>query len=151
MKTPKSQKISLVKNSLYSIGLYATILLMQIYTFIKNSLPVSSTPIFIGPIYLPLLISCIMLLLLVSVAILRSKQSRNTEATDELADLHKYKAGYFTKYITVFTIPVIILLMKECNWMPKEDLVGNVLSAILISISITEIIHNVIFIILDKK
>lgn len=88
METTGTKKVSLVRYSVYSIGLYVTILLGQFYIIIKNILP--STPIYIGPIYLPSLISGIMLLLLIAAGGLMMKQYRNREATDELADLNNY-------------------------------------------------------------
>ena len=66
-------KISLVKDSMYSIGLYATILLAQFYTIIKNFLP--SMPIYIGPIYVPMLINVILLLLLIVAGVLAIKKT----------------------------------------------------------------------------
>lgn len=149
MKTIKSKKISLVKYSAYSIGLYATILLMQFYTIIKNLLP--SVPIYIGPVYLPLLIAGMMLLLLAAVGLITMKQSRHNEKGDELSDLNNYKAGYIAKYISIFVIAAIILLVKDFSLILKEDVVGNILTVFLISLSLTELIHNIIFIILEKK
>lgn len=149
MKTKEVKKISLTKYSVYSIGVHLSILLVQLYVIIKNVLP--SAPIFIGPIYLPLLISGILLLLLIAAVVLRLKQYRNREATDELADLNNYKAGYIAKYINIFVIPMIILLVKDFNLILKEDTVGNFLSVFLISFSLTELIHNIVFIILEKK
>lgn len=149
MKKAEAKKISLVQYSIYSIGLYGSILLGQFYMIIKNILP--SVPIYIGPINLPLFISVMLLLLLIAVGVLMMKQYRNREATDELADLNNYKAGYITKYISIFVIAIIILLVKDFNLILKEDMVGNILSVLLISLSITELIHNIVFIILEKK
>lgn len=149
METTGTKKVSLVRYSVYSIGLYVTILLGQFYIIIKNILP--SAPIYIGPIYLPLLMSVIMLLLLIAVGVLMMKQYRNREVTDELADLNKYKAGYIAKYISIFVIAIIILLVKDFNLILKEDVVGNVLSVFIISLSFTELVHNIVFIILEKK
>lgn len=79
------------------------------------------------------------------------KQYRNRETTDELADLNKYKAGYITKYISIFMVAIIILLVKDFNLILQEDIVGNVLSVLVICLSFTELIHNIVFIILEKK
>lgn len=149
MKTAEVKKVSLVQYSKYSIGLYANILLGEIYIIIKNILP--SAPIYIGPIYLPLLISGIMLLLLIAAGVLMMKQYKNRDTIDELADLNNYKAGYIAKYISIFVIAIIILLVKDFNVILKKDVVGNVLSVFLISLSLTELIHNIVFIILEKK
>lgn len=149
METTGAKKISLVRYSAYSIGLYVTILLGQFYIIIKNILP--SAPIYIGPIYLPSLISGILLMLLIAAGVLMMQQYRNREATDELADLNSYKAGYIAKYISIFAIAIIIILVKNFNLILKEDIVGNVLSVFTISFSFTELIHHIVFIILEKR
>lgn len=148
MKAVGEKKISLVRYAMYSIGLDVVILLGQLYIIIKNSLP--SAPIYIGSIYLPLLISCVFLVLLTVAGVLTMKQKRKREATDELAELNKYKAGYITSYIYVFAIVIIILLVKDFNMILKEDIVGNGLSIFIISLSFMELIHNIVFIILEK-
>ena len=91
-----------------------------------------------------------MLLLLVVVGVLRVRQGRRREQTDELAVLHNYKAGYIAKYLSVLLIAVIILLVKDFSLVLNEDMVGNVLTVLLICFSFTEIIHNIVFIILEK-
>ena len=150
MKKTEAKKVSWVRDSAYSIGLYATILLGQFYIIIKNILP--ATPIYIGPVYLPLLVEVILLLLLIAAGVLTFKQHRNRETTDELAVLHQYKAGYITKYICMFVAAIVILLVKDFTLILREnDVIGNVLSIIVISICFTELIHNIVFIILEKK
>ena len=150
MKTTETKKVSLVKDSAYSIGLYATILLGQFYIIIKNILP--ATQIYIGPIYLPLLVEVILLILLILAGVLTMKQHRNRETTDELAVLHQYQAGYITKYISIFAVAIVILLVKDFTLILREnDVIGNVISIIVMSISFTELIHNIVFIILEKK
>ena len=149
MKTKGEKKISLVRYSIYSIGLDAAILLGQIYLIIKNILP--SAPIYIGPIYLPLLISVLLLLLLITAWVLMMKQGRRRETTDELAKLNQYKAGYITKYISIFMLVIIVLLVKDFSFMLKENVFVNALSVLLISLSFTELIHNIVFIVLEKK
>lgn len=148
MKTTREKKVSLVKYSMYSIALYTTILLGQFYIILKNIL--SSMPIYIGSIYLPLFIDVILLLLLIAAGILTMKQRRNRETTDELAILNNYKAGYITKYISIFVVAVVILLVKDFNLILKEDVVGNALSIILLCLSFTELVHNIVFVILEK-
>lgn len=149
MKTIETKKISLVKYAIYSIGLDVTILLGQLYIIIKNILP--STPIYIGPVYLPLLISCMLLLLLIVAGLLMMKQYRNREAEDELSDLNNYKAGYITKYISVFVIAIAIILLKDFSLILSEgDIVGNVMCIMLVCFSFTELVHNIVFIILEK-
>lgn len=148
MKKAGTKKISLVKDSMYSIGLYATILLGQFYIIIKNIMP--SMRNYVGPIYVPTLIETILLLLLILAGVLTMKKHRSREATDELAILNNYKAGFITKYISIFVVAIVILLVKDFNRILQEDAVGNVMSVIVICISFTELLHNVVFIILEK-
>lgn len=148
MKKEGNKKISLVKDSMYSIGLYATILLAQFYIIIKHILP--SMPLYVGTIYVPTLIEIIILLLLVVTGVLAMKKHRNREATDELAILNNYKAGYITKYISMFVVAIVILLVKDFNRILQDDIVGNVMCVIVICISFTELLHNIVFIILEK-
>lgn len=149
MKTTETKKVSLVKYSLYSIGLDVAILCGQIYIIIKNILP--TTPLFLGSVYLPTLVSCMLLLLLMLAGVLLMKQYRNRETTDELAELNQYKAGYITKYICAFLFAVMILFVKDFNLIWKGDIVGNVLSVFVTILSFTELVHNIVFIILEKK
>lgn len=148
MKKEGNKKISLVKDSMYSIGLYATILLAQFYIIIKHILP--SMPLYVGTIYVPTIIEIIILLLLVVTGVLTMKKHRNREATDELAILNNYKAGYITKYISMFVVAIVILLVKDFNRILQDDIVGNVMCVIVICISFTELLHNLVFIILEK-
>ena len=149
MKATETKKISLVRCSAYSIGLYAVILLGQLYIIIKNSFPL--TPVYIGPIYLPLLISCVLLVLIIAAWVLLAKQRRNSEANDELADLNKYKAGYIAKYVSIFVFVILVLFAKDINLVLSDDYVGNALSIFLICLSIMELIQNIAFIILEKR
>ena len=78
------------------------------------------------------------------------KQHRNREATDELAELNNYKAGYITKYVSMFAFAIVIILIQDFTTILKEDVVGNIISVIVIGISFTELVHNVVFVILEK-
>jgi len=149
MKASKNKKISLVKSSLYSIGLYAILLIMQLFYLIEDKLSFQS--LFLGTVYVPLLISGIILLLVIVVGIFRVKQERKTEASDELAEFNNYKAGYITKYICILLIPIGILLLNYFHLLQEDDTVGNVSTVLFISLCITEIIHSIVFIVLEKK
>ena len=80
--------------------------------------------IYNGPIFLPLLIEVMLLLLLIVAGVVTMKKHRNRETTDELSALNNYKAGYITKYISIFVVAICI--------------------------SFTELVHNLVFIILEK-
>lgn len=149
MKTTGEKKISLVRSAVYSIVLEMTILLGQIYLIIKNMLP--SKPIFIGPIYVPLFLSSLLLVLLIVVAIFVTSRRRKTETTDELADLNKYKAGYIAKYISVIAMVIAIILIRDFNVIMRDDFVGYALCIFVIGISFMELVHNIVFIILEKR
>ena len=149
MKKTQKKKLSLAGYSVYSIILYATILLSQIYIILQKLNP--PEPAFFGSLYLPMLINGILLVMLIAVGVLGIKKHQDRETRDERAVLNNYKAGYIAKYISVVVIAVIILLVKDFSVVLKNDVVGNVLSVLVISISITEIIHNIAFIILEKR
>lgn len=149
MKTAKTKKVSLVKCAAYAIGLDLITLLVQICVIIKNIYPSVSS--YIGPIYLSLLYAVLMLILLIMAGILLMKQYKNREKDDELSNLNNYKAGYIAKYICVVIFSVVVLLVKDFSLIFGEDVIGNVLVVFLMSISITDLIHNIIFIILEKK
>lgn len=147
MKTTGKKKISLVKDSAYSIGLYAVILLGQLYIILKRMFP--SAPL-TGPGSLALLVECILVFLLIVAGILTMKQHRNREASDELSISNNYKAGYITKYVSVFVIAIMILLVKDFRFLFQENNWGNSMSVIICCISFTELIHNLVFVILEK-
>jgi len=149
MKTTGEKKISLVRSAVYSIVLELTILLGQIYLIIKNMLP--AKPIFIGPVYVPLFLSSLLLVLLIVVGLFVTSRRGKTEATDELADFNKYKAGYIAKYISVFAMVIAIILIRDFNIIMRDDFVGFALCIFVISISFMELVHNIVFIILEKR
>ena len=70
--------------------------------------------------------------------------------TDELAVLNNYKAGYITKYISIFVVAIVILLVRDFKLILQGDMVGDIMSVVLICVSFTEVVHNVVFIIIEK-
>ena len=67
-----------------------------------------------------------------------------------MAVLNNYKAGYITKYVSMLVIAIAIILIKDFTLLLKEDIIGNIMSVIVICISFTELVHNMVFIILEK-
>ena len=47
-------------------------------------------------------------------------------------------------------IAIAIILVKDFNLILKEDVEGNGLSIIIICLSFTELVHNIVFIIFEK-
>lgn len=149
MKRTGEKKISLVRGAVYSIVLELTILIVQIYLIVKNMLPTKA--IYIGPVYLPMLFSSLFLLLLIAVGIFVLSRCRKTEATDELAEFNKYKAGYIAKYISVFAMVIAIIVIRDFNVILKGDFVGFAMCILVIGISFMELVHNIVFIILETR
>ena len=72
----------------------------------------------------------------------------STEKTDELAALHRYKAGYIAKYISLLIIAITICIIK--NFEPIfTDYYDNITIGIVILL-LGELITNITFIILEK-
>lgn len=149
MKNTEKKKISLVRNAVYSIILELTILVAEIYLIIKNLLP--EKPIYIGPVYVPLFVSSFLLLLLITVGFFVMSRHKKAEASDELAEINKYKAGYIAKYISVFAMVIAILLIRDFNVILRDDFVSYASCIFVISISFMELVHNIVFIILEKR
>lgn len=149
MATTKSSTISLSKYAIYSCILYATLFLSQIYLAAKSC--VKFVPIFIGPVYLPLVISVLVLILLIAVTILAMTKSRRKDRQDELAEFHRYKAGYITKYIFGLILILTIAAVKDFSPFFTEGLVHVVIRIFVLLVSLWEFIENLIFIILEKK
>ena len=151
MQNTKStvKKVPLTKTAIYKIILNTFILVMQVGIIVKHTLP--DAPIFIGPIYVPLVISTITLIVYIAFFIFYLKKLKNTEKIDELAKQHRYKAGFITKYILIIIIILAILLVKDFSILLTDDTVGNILSIYLIVFSLSEIIEEITFLILEKK
>lgn len=141
--------ISLSKYALYSCILYATLFLSQFYLAIKNA--VTFGPLFIGPVYLPLAISVFVLIILVAVTILTMRKSRQKERQDELAELHRYKAGYITKYIFGLILILTIAAVKDFSPFFTEGFVHTLIRISVLLVSLWEFIENLVFIFLEKK
>lgn len=151
MQNTKStaKKIPLTKTAIYKIILNTFILLIQAGIIVKHTLP--NTPFFLGPIYVPLLISTITLIVYIVFFVFYLRKLKNTEKIDELAEQHRYKAGFITKYILIIIIILAILLIKDFSILLTNDTVGNILSIYLIVFSLSEIIEEITFLILEKK
>lgn len=149
MAHTKSATISLSKYAFYSCLLYITLFLSQIYLVVKNT--IAFGPLFIGPVYLPLAISALILILLVAVTVLTIRKSRRKDCTDELADLHRYKAGYITKYIFGLILILTIAGIKDFSPFFTEGFISNLIRIFIILLSLWEFIENLVFIILEKN
>ena len=103
----------------------------------------SPTNIVIRNIFRFLIIIALMFL-----AVYRVRFINSTEKTDELAALHRYKAGYIAKYISLLIIAITICIIK--NFEPIfTDYFDNITIGIVILL-LGELITNITFIILEK-
>lgn len=148
----KKKKLSLTQFAALQIALYAALFCSMTFCIINDYLFPPNNPVYIGPIYLPLLLSIINLVLIIVVCITIIVKSAHKDKTDELANLHMYKAGYITKYISIFIVIAAILLIKDFNLILNEnDMVGNVMNLFVMILSLFQIVHYTTFIILEKK
>ncbi len=149
MENTKKKKVSLVRCAVYRIISNLLILATQSYFILRPK--IFPGPVYVGQIYLPLLISILILILFVGVSVFTIKQNCNKEKVDELASLNRFKAGYVTKYIMAFLVIFAIIVVKDFNIIFTDDTVGNVITILLIVMCTTELIEDIIFIILEKR
>lgn len=142
------EKISLVKSSVYFIVLYVTLILSQLYDIIKNIYP--TKPIFVGAVYLPLMISILKLVLIVVIAYLTFSRAKNSDKWDELAKMHMYKAGYYSKYVFLIIVMLLIILVKDFSFLFEKDMFDGITSVIVLSICFADMLMHIVFIILEK-
>ena len=149
MENKKTKKISLSTYAIWT-ALYWTVLLFTqlIMIYLNTSL---SDPLYLGPIYIPLLLDIIVLVLVISTYVVYRKKSKQREKSDELSNLNEVNAGQITKYILVFVFGVMVFLIQDFSPFYTDGVFGNFMRTILIFLSISEIIHNIIFVILEKQ
>lgn len=142
------EKISLIKLSAYFIVLYIVLILSELYDILKNLYP--TKPIFVGTVYLPLLISHLKLVLIVVVGYMAYSRYINSDKWDELAKMHMYKAGYYAKYIFLILLILLVILVKDFSFLFEKDMVGGILSAIVLGFCFSDMLMHIVFIILEK-
>lgn len=149
MENKKTKKISLSTYAIWT-ALYWTVLLFTqlIMIYLNTSL---SDPLYLGPIYIPLLLDIIVLVLVISTYVVYRKKSKQREKSDELSNLNEVNAGQITKYILVFVFGVMVFSIQDFSPFYTDGVFGNFMRTILIFLSISEIIHNIIFVILEKQ
>ncbi len=72
-----------------------------------------------------------------------------TEKDDELSLLHKYKAGYISKTISIILFSIIVLIIKDFSFFTAGN-IFDILALPIIALSTSNLISNIIFIILEK-
>ncbi len=149
MKNTEAKKTSIANNSAWMAVLHAAIILSQTILIIKRQITFTSED-FLGPIYIPLLISIICLIFLIVIAILAFKQSKHKEKEDELANQNRYKAGYISKYILTFVIIIAIFFIKDFRFAFTGDFIDNIITLPLIIFCFSEFVQHIVFIFLEK-
>lgn len=92
-------------------------------------------------------IFCIIILL--AALILSIKQSINHEKEDELARLHRYKAGYISLYIFLLAVIVVIYAVKNFEPAFTGDFLDNIDVAYML-FAFSQCVENIVFIYLEK-
>lgn len=142
------EKISLVKSSVYFIVFYIVLILSQLYDIIENLYP--TKPIFVGTVYLPLLISIIRLVLIVVITYMTFSRTKNSDKWDELAKMHMYKAGYYAKYVFLIMVMLLVILVKDFSFLFEKDMFDGITSVIVLGICFADMLMHIVFIILEK-
>ena len=146
------KKHSQLKNALFSCIFDLFIIATQIGIFVEHIYRTNHLDIhYHNPTNAGIRISLrlITAFALIFISIYRLRFINSTEKTDELADLHRYKAGYIAKYITLLVIIIAICTIRNFEPLLSEDYFNNISLAIIILL-FGEFVQNVIFIILEK-
>lgn len=142
------EKISLVKSSVNFIVVYVVLILCQLYDIIENLYP--TKPIFAGTVYLPLLISIFQLVLIVGTIYVAYSRAKNSDKWDELAKMHMYKAGYYAKYVFLVMVMLLVILVKDFSFLFEKDMVGGIISVVILGNCFADMLMHIVFIILEK-
>lgn len=144
----KRKKPSLVRQAVCLAVLDAVVALSQIAILIKRQIPFTAED-YMAPVPMPILISLLSLIALVVTAVLTIIFTHGTEKEDELAKLHRYKAGYISKYICLALIIAVIWIIKDFSFaFPEYFMDGINLPLAIFTLALC--VENIIFIILEK-
>lgn len=142
------KKPSLVKQAAWLAVLNGVVALSQIVILIKRQIPFTAED-YLAPVPVPILISLLSLIALVVTAGLTIFFTHGSEKDDELSKLHRYKAGYISKYICLALIIAIIWIIKDFRF----AFPGNFMDGINLPLAIFTLalcVENIVFIILEK-
>lgn len=142
------KKPSLVKQAAWLAILNGVVALSQIVILIKRQIPFTAED-YLAPVPVPILISLLSLIALVVTAGLTIFFTHGSEKDDELSKLHRYKAGYISKYICLALIIAIIWIIKDFRF----AFPGNFMDGINLPLAIFTLalcVENIVFIILEK-
>ncbi len=144
----KPKKASLVKNAAWSVASEILLIFIYLFLLLKPKL------IFIPNDYLAdalvSMAACISLVIFAIIyAIVAISQTWHTEKQDEMSKLHKYKAGYISKYICIVAIVIAVWIIKDFSFAFTGDLFTKI-SPIIIVYAFSQLTENIIFIILEK-
>ncbi|MBP3351580.1 MAG: hypothetical protein J6L65_04165 [Lachnospiraceae bacterium] len=142
------KKPSLVKQAAWMAVLNGVVALSQIAILIKRQIPFTAED-YLAPVPVPILISLLSLIALVVTAGLTIFFTHGTEKEDELSKLHRYKAGYISKYIFLILIIAVIWIIKDFRFAFPGDFIDGI-SLPLAIFMLPLCIENIIFIILEK-
>ncbi len=144
----KPKKTSLVNNALWSSILDIFIILIHLFLLLKPHLTFVPNN-YLADTMVSMSISFIFILLLSIIIILAISQTRNLEKQDELSKLHKYKAGYISKYICIVCAIAAIWLIKDFSFAFSDDYFDNIRIPFIIFF-FSQLVENISFIILEK-
>ncbi len=148
--TTTAPKTPLTKRAFWLVILNATLLSTHLIRYILRLPCLTATAANYAtliPIRQAIGILCIIVLL--AVLILSVIQAGNPEKEDELAKLHRYKAGYISFYILLFAVIFLIYSVKNFEPALIGDFIDNANIAIMF-LAFSQCLENIVFIYLEK-
>ncbi|MBE5876238.1 MAG: hypothetical protein E7290_05070 [Lachnospiraceae bacterium] len=144
----RPKKTSLVKSAAWNIASETILIMTYLYLLIKEQ--IDFTPEEFLTLYPTFrLISFLNITLLIVTLILMIVHTCNADKHDELSKLHKYKAGYLSKYICIVCIALAIWFIKDFNFAFTNNFFDN-LRILFVIFFFSQLVENIIFIILEK-
>lgn len=144
-----AKKTSLTQRAFWIALFNGTLLLINLINLLLNQSTITSENYAtLIPLRHTIRISCIILLIVV--LILSVKQTMHSDKEDELAKLHRYKAGYISLYIFLFAVIFLIYTVKNFESAFISDPYGNANVGFMLY-SFSQCIENIVFIYLEKR
>lgn len=151
--TKRRRKQSQLKNAVITSILDLFLIVLFVYFMFSrwqehnNPKFEAYTPVAIA---LEIIVHIIILFVLLGFFFYSTDISRNTEKDDELSKLHKYKAGNISNTITTILFALVVYFIRDFSFAFLGDFIQNWGLPLLI-ITISSLITNITFIILEKS
>lgn len=145
----KTKKHSLTKSALFSCILDLVVIITHIGIIVERLKPVSILDYDPATYKMRQILRLIFIIGSFLFLIYAFYLMATTEKEDELAKIHRYKAGYISKFISLFLFAIALYIIKDFSFAYKGDFLDN-LSLPFIMLMTELFIENIIFIIFEK-